>query len=207
MGTADNGALSVTPEGARVRAGLWTRGGEDERMPVLEVGTGVGYLCTAEPKATSRACLLRGRGKPGEEERGSKAGKSAVAGRLAPAAMVVVVEGSIEGGGRLGSPASIVFTDVFSGVVMLGRQSREGITSLDSLVLWIFAQVPVGRKEKGKKGTKKAQCCERKLVAELRGYHGLQGYTRFASAGFALPVTRPVRSDLEPTQPKTSLFR
>lgn len=54
-------------------------------IPVLEVGTGVGYL----RKALDVACRFVGRGRPGEEERGSKAGSKDGAGRFTPA-----VEGS-----------------------------------------------------------------------------------------------------------------
>jgi hypothetical protein len=48
---------------------------------VLEVATGVGYL----RKALEFACLFAGRGKPGEEDNGSNAGRSEGAGRLTPA--------------------------------------------------------------------------------------------------------------------------
>jgi hypothetical protein len=50
-------------------------------MPVLEVGTGVGYFKKASPVA----CLLSGLGRQGEEESGSKAGSNDGAGRLVPA--------------------------------------------------------------------------------------------------------------------------
>jgi len=50
-------------------------------MPVLEVGTGVGYL----EKALATACRFIGRGRPGDEERGSNAGSREGAGRLTPA--------------------------------------------------------------------------------------------------------------------------
>lgn len=52
-------------------------------MPVLEVGTGVGYFT----KALAVACLLDGRGKPGEEERSSNGGSRLGAGRFTPAAV------------------------------------------------------------------------------------------------------------------------
>jgi hypothetical protein len=65
-----------------------TRGGLEERMPVLEVGTGVGYL----RKAFEVACRFVGRGKPGDEESGSNAGRSEGAGRFTPA--VIGSEGS-----------------------------------------------------------------------------------------------------------------
>lgn len=46
---------------------------------MLEVGTGVGYLYAPLPVA----CLFTGLGRPGEEDKGSKAG-SKDAGRLTP---------------------------------------------------------------------------------------------------------------------------
>jgi hypothetical protein len=64
-----------------------TRGGEEESIPVVDVGIGVGYLlyraslCEGE----DRACLLNGRGRPGELESGSNAGSSDGAGRFTPA--------------------------------------------------------------------------------------------------------------------------
>jgi hypothetical protein len=61
------------------------RGGLDDRMPVLEVGTGVGYL----EYALERAWRLEGRGRPGDEDKGSNAGRRDVAGRFTPA-----IEGS-----------------------------------------------------------------------------------------------------------------
>ena len=55
-------------------------------MPVVEVGMGVGYLLEADPRAEGDArILLRGRGKTGEEDNGSKAGKRVGAGRFTPA--------------------------------------------------------------------------------------------------------------------------
>jgi len=57
-------------------------------MPVLEVGTGVGYLRNA-PEVAWR---FVGRGKPGDDENGSNAGRSEGAGRFTPA--VVGSEGS-----------------------------------------------------------------------------------------------------------------
>ena len=55
-------------------------------MPVVELGFGVGYLEKAfsRSEGEDRACLLCGRGKPGEEENGSKAGSSVGAGRFTP---------------------------------------------------------------------------------------------------------------------------
>jgi len=57
-------------------------------MPVLEVGTGVGYFVKAldDPMDAARACRLSGLGRPGEEDNGSKAGRRDVAGRFTPAA-------------------------------------------------------------------------------------------------------------------------
>ncbi len=44
----------------------------------------------------ARACLLDGRGRPGEEDSGSKGGSSDGAGRLMPAAIVVGSRGGSE---------------------------------------------------------------------------------------------------------------
>lgn len=48
VGTAESGARSETDDWAReaklVGGPRWTPGGEDESMPVLEVGRGVGYF-------------------------------------------------------------------------------------------------------------------------------------------------------------------
>lgn len=63
-------------------------------MPVLEVGTGVGYL----RNALDDAWRFAGRGSPGEEERGSNAGRSEGAGRLIPAIL-----------GSEGSKALLIF--------------------------------------------------------------------------------------------------
>lgn len=53
---------------------------------MVDVGIGVGYLVDAAPrvKEDSRA-LLMGRGSGGEEDNGSKAGSSSMAGRFVPA--------------------------------------------------------------------------------------------------------------------------
>ena len=58
------------------------RGGEDVRMAVDDVGTGVGYVTSS-----LRASRFRfgGRGSVGDEEDGSKAGSRDAAGRLLPA--------------------------------------------------------------------------------------------------------------------------
>ena len=53
----------------------------------MDVGIGVGYFRYAASRSDGdkTACLLEGRGKAGEEDRGSKAGSSEGAGRLTPA--------------------------------------------------------------------------------------------------------------------------
>jgi hypothetical protein len=58
------------------------RGGEDVKMAVDDVGTGVGYVTSS-----SRASRFRfgGRGSVGDEENGSKAGSKDAVGRLLPA--------------------------------------------------------------------------------------------------------------------------
>jgi hypothetical protein len=57
-------------------------------IPVVEVGTGVGYFCIACSRAEGedRACLFEGLGRPGEDEKGSKAGSNVGAGRFTPIA-------------------------------------------------------------------------------------------------------------------------
>ena len=44
-GSADSGALSEIDDCVRCRLGrAWTCGGEEDRIPVVEVGIGVGYF-------------------------------------------------------------------------------------------------------------------------------------------------------------------
>lgn len=90
-------------------------GGDDERIPVVEVGTGVGYLLNDLSKPGEGARRFDGRGNPGEEENGSKAGRSDGAGRFTP-----------EIGGNEGCT-----------LILLGDESI--MTSYDKLpaVLWI----------------------------------------------------------------------
>ena len=88
-GTEASGARSDKVEAVRCRPGrrvLHKRGGEDENMPVDEVGTGVGYfdfalpyfrgeyLGTAFSSGDARATRFAGRGSEGEDS-GSKAGR------------------------------------------------------------------------------------------------------------------------------------
>jgi hypothetical protein len=97
-------------------------------MPVLDVGTGVGYLRILAPIDPARACLLNGRGRPGEEDRGSKGGSSEGAGRFTPAT-VLVEEAS---GGRAGSPVSVACASLFSGegvmLMQLHQKACQGRT-------------------------------------------------------------------------------
>lgn len=87
VGTAERGVRSEHTDCAWCSVGLpWTLGGDEDRMPVAEVGTGVGYLCCASRwEGEETACRFVDRGRPGEEDRGSKAGSRDGAGRLAPA--------------------------------------------------------------------------------------------------------------------------
>lgn len=96
VGTADRGARS---EFARARPGRARRGagGELERMAVLDVGTGVGYLRRAAEDVDPVFWRFRGRGSAGEEDSGSNAGRRDGAGRLTPAT-------DVEEGVRLADP-------------------------------------------------------------------------------------------------------
>lgn len=106
-GTADRGARSEAVDCARTKAAPegWTREGE-ERIPVLEVGMGVGYFIKETgPSGPLRAPRFEGLGRPGEEE-GSKGGSKEVAGRfLAPSRL------DEEIGGRDGSLRLVSSTD------------------------------------------------------------------------------------------------
>jgi hypothetical protein len=82
-GTADKGALSESMDwvsGTRDTES-WTRGGEEVKIAVEEVGTGVGYVDISPPQ-DSRASRLTGLGSGGDED-GSKGGRS-IADRLVP---------------------------------------------------------------------------------------------------------------------------
>jgi len=69
VGRSDSGARSDSDDRVRCRPGR--RGGDDGRMPVEDVGTGVGY----DSCWSSMALNLRLLGSPGgEEENGSNAG-------------------------------------------------------------------------------------------------------------------------------------
>jgi len=87
VGTADNGARSERTDCVRARPGRerdCILGGLDDNIPVVEVGTGVGYFCCGD-EVWKSVCRFRGLGKPGEEEKGSKAGRREGAGRFVPA--------------------------------------------------------------------------------------------------------------------------
>jgi hypothetical protein len=86
--TAERGARSESMDWVLCKPGLEPkRGGDEDRMPVVEVGIGVGYLPWAFSRSSGGewALLLEGRGKPGEEENGSNAGSRLGAGRFTPA--------------------------------------------------------------------------------------------------------------------------
>lgn len=114
-GTADRGARSEMVDKVRTGAGRedCRRGGEEESIPVLEVGIGVGYLRKAL-LGPSRACRFKGLGRPGEEE-GSKGGSNAGAGRLTPRGR----KEEETGGGREGSPAPDSSTDLMGDELIL----------------------------------------------------------------------------------------
>lgn len=104
-GTADRGA----------RSGAEARGGELERIPVLDVGTGVGYLRWARPEQAFVFWRLTGRGSPGEDESGSKGGSRVGAGRLDPARDCRIA-------GSVGSAEACL--------------PRRGDDDIESMVLW-----------------------------------------------------------------------
>jgi hypothetical protein len=71
------------------------------------MGVGYFWLAASRSEGEDRACLLKGRGRLGEEEKGSKAGSSEGAGRFTPAV-----------DGRLGSAFSLlgeesIMTDMY----------------------------------------------------------------------------------------------
>lgn len=87
VGTAERGALSID-DWVRCRpARACAAGGEEERIPVVDVGIGVGYLYADSYSAVEvRTLLLFRPGKVGEEEgSGSKAGSKVGTGRFVPA--------------------------------------------------------------------------------------------------------------------------
>lgn len=80
----------------------WARRGGDELIiPVVEVGIGVGYLVYPAPLPPlfGEHWRFAGRGKPGEDERGSKAGRRLGAGRLRDVLSI---------GGRVGREAPML---------------------------------------------------------------------------------------------------
>ena len=89
VGTVESGARSEREDWVRCKPSLGcaTCGGDEERIPVVDVGIGVGYFRYAvfRCEGENTACLLEGRGKAGEEDSGSKAGSREGAGRLTPA--------------------------------------------------------------------------------------------------------------------------
>lgn len=121
-GTAESGARSLADddcERERPPPKAWRGlGGEDERMPVLEVGTGVGYFRYA---SLAVAWRLAGRGRPGDEESGSKGGRSVGGGRLVPAAGAA---GGSVGSGRFGGDESIA-SEVSRGELAVVRCLEE----------------------------------------------------------------------------------
>lgn len=109
VGTVDRGLRSEPAEKVRRvedRAAA-TPGGEDDRIWVDEVGTGVGYFKTSG----SRATRFEGRGREGDELKGSKAG-SREAGRFMPATgarALLVGEESMVSGARFFFPTQAPF--------------------------------------------------------------------------------------------------
>lgn len=113
-GTSQRGVRSVV-----VRCG-----GELERMPVLDVGTGVGYFKWARPVFWR----LAGRGRPGDEERGSKGGRRDGAGRLVPA-----MEGETEDGGGMAGSVGSIDSCLCGEESMMSSGRRLGEVPLDAI--------------------------------------------------------------------------
>jgi hypothetical protein len=102
------------------------RGGEDVRMAVDDVGTGVGYVTSS-----LRASRFRfgGRGRVGDEENGSKAGSRDAVGRLLPASGDPSVAWCIEIGAivllrRLKSPTRTTWFALFRTMTEESRTTR-----------------------------------------------------------------------------------
>ena len=89
VGTVESGARSENVESVLERPGRRARGncgGDEEITPVEDVGIGVGYLCfSLYFDGEMWATRFAGRGRDGEEEKGSNAGRSDGAGRFTPA--------------------------------------------------------------------------------------------------------------------------
>lgn len=58
---------------------MWRREGDEVKMAVEEVGTGVGYVLVS---SNVSRLLFSGRGKAGEDEKGSNAGSRPLVGRV-----------------------------------------------------------------------------------------------------------------------------
>jgi hypothetical protein len=100
-------------------------------MPVLEVGIGVGYLRKAlDPFDPSRACLFTGRGRPGEEDRGSNGGRSEGAGRLVPA--ILEDEELRAAGGRDGSVSSALCFPGEEFILLKDEEAFQKVKSTNS---------------------------------------------------------------------------
>jgi hypothetical protein len=88
VGRADKGSRSDAAVDVRTKGGRRT--GELDRIPVLEVGMGVGYLRRALrlplPLPLPVFWRFSGRGRPGDDESGSNAGSREGADRFCPAA-------------------------------------------------------------------------------------------------------------------------
>lgn len=80
------------------------RNGELDKIPVLDVGMGVGYRRLASVAVFWR---FEVRGRPGEEDRSSNGGNSEGAGRLVPASEVEVADGIGSRGSFANEPASL----------------------------------------------------------------------------------------------------
>ncbi len=120
MGTAPSGVRSESVEaGLTVSdANVRMRDGEDVKMAVEDVGTGVGYVVCSSNASRFR---LRGLGKAGEDENGSNAGNREVAGLLEPGVGEAAASGTVVEGGMACCALSYLERDSRRAVVVVDR--------------------------------------------------------------------------------------
>ena len=98
-GTVESGIRSENDDSVLGLCGRRDCGGDEEIMPVDDVRIGVGYLCISVYfEGETRATRLAGRGREGDEEKGSNAGKSDGAERFTPMTGEIGSVGVLPGG-------------------------------------------------------------------------------------------------------------